>query len=249
MMSVVTARSSTAARAAAQPGRGSARRCSRGACATSVRSLPDCNGRCRCSHTDGHSAIAAIVSGRRSFGCGDVNRTRLEAVDRVERAQQIGELRRYCPAPRSRPYELTFWPSSVISTDAVGDELLDLVHDVTHAAADLGAAHDGHDAEGARVVAADLDGDPRGVRDVTSRGQRRRIRLVLLEDLDDRALGARPARADAGACARLWVPNTTSTWPARSTISSRSFCARHPPTAIWRSGRSALSALSRPRWP
>ena len=42
----------------------------------SVRSLPDCNGRCRCSHTLAHSAIAAIVSGRRSFGCGDGKRMR-----------------------------------------------------------------------------------------------------------------------------------------------------------------------------
>ena len=68
---------------------------------------------------------------------------------------------RHWPAPRSRPYELTFWPSSVISRDAVGGELLDLVDDVAHAPADLGAAHDGHDAERARVVAPDLDGDPR----------------------------------------------------------------------------------------
>ena len=40
-----------------------------------------------------HSAIAAIVSGRRSFGCGDVNRMRSMPVDRVDRAQQVGELR------------------------------------------------------------------------------------------------------------------------------------------------------------
>src|SRR5699024_12838108 len=30
----------------------------------------------------------------------------------------------------------------------------------------------------------------------------------------------------------LWVPNTTSTYGACCTIVSRSYCARHPPTAI-----------------
>ena len=54
---------------------------------------------------------------------------------------------------------------------------------------------------------------------------------------------SRARSSSAAALARLWVPNTTSTWPARSTISSRSFWARQPPTAIWRSGRSCLQRL------
>ena len=82
----------------------------------SVRSLPDCNGRCRCSHTLAHSAIAAIVSGRRSFGCGDVKRMRsMPSTASIARSRSANS-GRYCPAPRSRPYELTFWPSSVTST-------------------------------------------------------------------------------------------------------------------------------------
>src|SRR5215207_5935438 len=60
---------------------------------------------------------------------------------------------------------------------------------------------------------------------------------------------SRDRSSSAGAWARLCVPNTTSTWPARSTMRSRSFCARQPPTAIWRSGRRSLRLFSRPRWP
>src|SRR5207248_3282452 len=45
--------------------------------AASTWSLPDCSGRCRCSQTAGVSAMAAMVSGRRSLGWGLVKRTRL----------------------------------------------------------------------------------------------------------------------------------------------------------------------------
>jgi hypothetical protein len=38
----------------------------------------------------------------------------------------------------------------------------------------------------------------------------------------------------------LWVPKTTSTYGARRVISARSFCARHPPTAICIPGRAAF---------
>ena len=58
--------------------------------------------------------MAAIVSGRRSFGCGLVNRTRRmpsTAPTAASRSAKSG--RRFV---RSRPYELTFWPSSVTST-------------------------------------------------------------------------------------------------------------------------------------
>ena len=41
----------------------------------------------------------------------------------------------------------------------------------------------------------------------------------------------------------LWVPKTTSTWPARSRMVSRSFWARQPPTTISRSGREAFTDL------
>ncbi len=47
----------------------------------------------------------------------------------------------------------------------------------------------------------------------------------------------------------LWVPKTTSTQGARRTISPRSFCARHPPTAICMPGWESLTGRSRPRLP
>jgi hypothetical protein len=49
--------------------------------------------------------------------------------------------------------------------------------------------------------------------------------------------------------ARLWVPNTTSTWGARRWMLTPSFWARHPPTAMRRSGRTSLRALRWPRVP
>ena len=62
--------------------------------------------------------------------------------------------------------------------------------DVAHAPADLGPTHARDDAERAGVVAADLDGDPGRVVDLTAGRERRRVRLVLLEDLDQRLAGA-----------------------------------------------------------
>ena len=68
----------------------------------------------------------------------------------------------------------------------------------------------------------------------------------LVPDLGDGA--SRRLRSCSSSTARctLWVPNTTSTWPARSRTRSRSFWARHPPTTICSSGRAALADF---RWP
>ena len=53
------------------------------------------------------------------------------------------------------------------------------------------------------------------------------------------------ARASStGRASRLCVPKTTSTHGARSTMPARSFCARHPPTAICMPGRSRLTLAS-----
>ena len=87
--------------------------------------------------------------------------------------------------------------------DAVGGERLDLVDDVVERAADLHAAHGGHDAERAAVVAADLDRHPRVVRRLADGRQRRREQGVvvdarLVEDLGDRAAGAGPSREQLG---------------------------------------------------
>src|SRR3954468_1503128 len=75
-----------------------------------TRVEPDCSGRCACSQTDGHSAIAAITGARKSFGCGLVKRIRsIPSTASQARSSSSNEL------PTSRPYELTFWPSSVSS--------------------------------------------------------------------------------------------------------------------------------------
>ncbi len=73
----------------------------------------------------------------------------------------------------------------------------DFVDDPVEGAADLWAAHLRHDAEGAGVVAAHLDGDPRRVRALPHRLERRgrrpgRVRFV--ENLHHRPLGGRPAQ-------------------------------------------------------
>ncbi len=73
---------------------------------------------------------------------------------------------------------------------AGGCQRLDLGEDLVHRAAHLLAAHRGHDAEGAGVIAADLDRHPRGMRKVgPDRQCRRKCGCVLgrcrLQDLDD----------------------------------------------------------------
>ena len=64
-----------------------------------------------------------------------------------------------------------------------------------------------------------------------------------LEDLDDRAVLVATRCNSSTARCTLWVPNTTSTWPARRWTSSRSFWARQPPTMISSSGRRSLLGL------
>ncbi len=49
----------------------------------------------------------------------------------------------------------------------------------------------------------------------------------------------RARSSSTGRASRLCVPKTTSTHGARSTMPARSFCARHPPTAICMPGRPA----------
>ena len=108
----------------------------------------------------------------------------------ADRAEQVGEHGRRLV--RSRPYELTFWPSSVISTTPSSASRSHLVDELVERATDLAAAHRGHDAERAGVVAADLDRDPRRVIDLAFDGDRGRegVGVVgrLVPDLRDRAV-------------------------------------------------------------
>ena len=121
-----------------------------------------------------------------------------DAVDRVERAQQVRELGPPLPRAEVAAVRVDVLAEQRDLAHAVGGELLDLADDVAHPAADLAAADGGHDAERARVVAADLDRHPGRVRVLAPGRQGRGIRLVLLEDLDDRALGARPLQELTG---------------------------------------------------
>src|SRR3954453_5088380 len=79
-----------------------------------MRDEPDCNGRCACSQTVPHSAIAAITGARKSFGCGLVNRIRSRP-DTASHARRSSPNSVFTSGRRSRPHELTFWPSRVIS--------------------------------------------------------------------------------------------------------------------------------------
>ena len=92
----------------------------------------------------------------------------------------------------------------------------DLGDDVGERAADLGAAHRRDDAERARVVAADLDGDPGVVRGLApSRQGAGEHRLVvehgLVEDLGDRPVDGEPRVMSSAVRCTLCVPSTTST--------------------------------------
>ena len=97
--------------------------------AFSTRVEPDCSGRCACSQTDSHSAIAAITGARKSFGCGLVKRIRsMPSTPSQARSSSAKSL------PTSRPYEFTFWPSSVSSLTPVAREPFDLGQDLTRPA-------------------------------------------------------------------------------------------------------------------
>ena len=171
--------------------------------ARSTRSLPDWRGRWSCSQTSGVPAIASIVSGRRSLGCGLVKRTR--------------PIPGMAPTARQQRREQGAAPRDVA---AVGVDVLaqqrhlghpplgqqpHLGDDVVHRAAHLRTAHRRHDAERTGVVAARLDVHPRHVGQLTDRtGSEQRVGAQLgrrhVEDLHERAL--RPRAAQQPRCAR-----------------------------------------------
>ena len=219
--------------------------------ARSTASLPDWSGRWSCSQTSGVTAMASIVSGRRSFGCGLVKRMRpIPSTEPTARSSAAKSGRRFV---MSRPYELTFCPSKVTSvtprrassstsstissrgrltsgprTDGTMQKAQELSHPVwmlTQAA------------YGSSRTAA---GPSSGLAPDSGAGASR----ISMTGPSERARRRRP-----GALVRLWVPKTTSTHPTFSWMRSRSFWARHPPTAIWRPGLASTSSLSRPSVP
>ena len=142
-----------------------------------------------------------------------------DAVDRPDRVQQIGEQRsepgRRVAALAGGELQITAVAVHVLAQqrhlgDAFGGELLDLGDDLVERTAHLHTADGGHDAEGAAVVATDLDGHPHVVRRVPTGRQGRGEHGVVvdhrfLQDLGDRPVGALRPRAGArrrdGRCA------------------------------------------------
>ena len=240
MMSVVTARSGIGG-----AGRGEPLEVALGGVAA-VHARPAC-GRCPTAAAGAgartptaHSAIAAIVSGRRSFGCGDVKRTRSMPSTASTARSRSANCGPVLPGAEVAAVGVDVLAEQRDLDDAVGGELLDLVHDVAHAPADLGARaplgtmQNAHELSQPIWIVTHAE-----CGDVAPRRQRRRVRLVLLEDLDDRALEPGPRRAASAAwCEVVGAEHDVDVAGAARTISSRSFWARQPPTAICRSGRS-----------
>ena len=120
-----------------------------------------------------------VVGERRRVRAGEPDP--LEALDLTARAQQLAE--------GEAVAELDAVGVDVLAEerhldDALGHERLDLGEDLAGPAVLLLAAQARHDAEGARVVAPDRDGDPAAVGRVAPGRQGRGEHLEALEDLD-----------------------------------------------------------------
>ena len=158
-----------------------------------MRDEPDWSGRCTCSQTASHSAIAAITGSRKSFGCGLVKRMRsIPSTASQARSSSPNSVR--MSGARSRPHELTFWPSSVSSLTPSRGEPRHLGEDLAGPAALLAAAHGRDDAVGADRVAAHRDLHPRLERPLAVHRQRRGERAVV--EAEAAARDPDPARAE-----------------------------------------------------
>ena len=135
--------------------------------------------------TAGVSAIAAITSSVKSRGCGEVKRTRSSPSTAPAARSSAPNAYR---SPNSRPYELTFCPSSVTSSTPCSTSARTSASTSPGAPVPLLAAQRRDDAEGAGVVAADRDRHPGRVRRVAPGRQHGREGLQRLADLDLRLL-------------------------------------------------------------
>ena len=135
--------------------------------------------------TLGVSAIAAITSSVKSFGCGLVNRTRSSPSIVAAGPQQLAERE---PVAELHAVGVDVLPQQGDLGDALGDQRLDLGEDLARPAVLLLAAQRRDDAERAGVVAAHGDRHPGGVRRLALGRQRGREHLERLEDLDLRLL-------------------------------------------------------------
>ena len=174
--------------------------------------------------------MARMTSSVKAAGCGLVKRTRSRPVDLAAGAQQLAEGE---PVAELDAVGVDVLAEQRHLDDALRDERLDLGEDLAGAAVLLLAAQARHDAERARVVAADGDRDP-------ARCRRSRDGSAGSTGRPRGSRGSRPRRACCGAARSsragrepmLWVPKTTSTHGARWTMVPRSFWAMQPPTAI-----------------
>ena len=201
---------------------------------------------CSCGITLGVSAIAAITSSVNSAGCGEVNRTRSSpSMSPQARSSWENAWR----SPNSTPYALTFCPSRVISQTP--------------------------SATSARISARMSPGR-RSCSLPRSAGTMQKVQVLLQPTdtetqaayADSRRVGSvegntsrdsristcasswmRARSSSTGSEPMLWVPKTTSTQGAFSTMVARSFWARQPPTAICMPGCAALTGARWPRLP
>ena len=171
----------------------------------------------------------------------------LQPLDLAARPQQLGER---LPVAELHAVRVDVLPQQRHLADALGDQRPDLGEDSPGRRSFSLPRSDGTMQNVQVLLQPDRDRHPGGVRRLALGRQRRREHLERLEDLDLRLL-LRPARARAAPAATpmLWVPNTTSTHGAFSTIVERSFWARQPPTAICMPGCFALTGARWPRLP
>ena len=150
-----------------------------GASPSGSRVEPDWSGRCACSHTAPHSAIASITGARKSFGCGLVKRIRsMPSTASQARSSSPNSVR--MSGTRSRPHELTFCPSSVISRTPSPASAATSARISPGRRRLLPAAHRRDDAVRARRVAAHRDLHPGLERPLAVRRQRRGERAVSM---------------------------------------------------------------------
>ena len=154
---------------------------------------PDCSGRCACSQTAAHSAIAAITSGRKSFGCGLVKRIRSIPSIASTSAQQLGEADTGVRAEVA-PVRVDVLAEERDLPDALARRALDLRDDLARPPADLAAADGRDDAVRALRVAAHRDLNP--CLETPFAVERQRRREAPLVAGAERAARRRAARAE-----------------------------------------------------
>ena len=140
--------------------------------------------------TFGVSAIAAITSSVKSLGCGLVKRTRSRP---SISPQARSSLPNACRSPNSTPYELTFWPSRVISRTPSATSASTSARMSPGRRSFSVPRSDGTMQNVQVLLHPTRDRDPGGVRRLAPGRQGRREHVQRLEDLDLRlVVVARP---------------------------------------------------------